>query len=298
MFHKTLSVEPSNSYKIVEKSGIWYTISGSILLAGILAILFSGLNLGIDFTGGTNLTLRFSDTVSVGQIRQELAPFGLEKSNIQRVGKTSDNTCLISMRELENKERVNLIGVIDKNLNGVEVLEVDSIGPSIGEELKRQSVWIILTVLGLLLVYITFRFELWSGCATIVALLHDALITLGFVALLKLEIDVAVVVAILTIMGYSINDTIVVFDRIRENNNLLKKRHSFSDIANISITQTLTRSINTSFTVLLAILALILFGGTTIKTFSLVLFIGIASGTYSSIFVAAPVLTSLKKIKI
>ncbi|MFH1429383.1 MAG: protein translocase subunit SecF [Candidatus Margulisiibacteriota bacterium] len=285
-------------YKIVEKSGLWYAMSGIIVVAGILAIIFSGLNVGIDFTGGTNLMIKSDKTVSTGQIRDELKAMGIEKSVIQRTGKESENICLIRMPELENAKRVQLIENMNRNLGGIEVLEVDHIGPSIGEELKQQSLWIILTVLGLLLVYITFRFEFWSGCATIIALIHDTLVTLGFIALFGYEIDIAVIVAILTIMGYSINDTIVVFDRIRENSAIHKKRLPFVDIANLSITQTLSRSINTSFTVLLAIMALIIFGGATIKVFAVVLFVGIATGTYSSIFIAAPTLAAFKKIKI
>jgi len=295
---KDNTVEKPKFIKFVEKSGLWYSISGIFILAGIFGMLFSGFNLGIDFTGGTNLMLQFKQPVSIGQIRQELTAYNLEGSSVQRTGKESSNTVVIRVAKLDDVSRSNLLDSFNNNLGGIDILEIDQIGPSIGAELKNQSVWIVLTVLGLMLLYITFRFEFWSGCAAIVALFHDALITIGFISLFKIEIDISIVVAILTILGYSINDTIVVFDRVRENNQSMKKRLPFSDIANISITQTLGRSINTSLTVLLAILALVVFGGATIKTFALVLFIGIATGTYSSIFIATPVLVRLRKIKI
>ena len=282
-------------YKISEKFRLWLTISGTIIIAGTFSLFFSGLQLNIDFTGGTNLTLQFEEPTSTGKIRSILDEFNLGNSNIQQTGNKQENIFNIRTRELENQERVAIINELSNRLNKVEVLEVDSIGPIIGEELKQKSLLIIITVLGLLLVYITLRFEFWSGLATLFALLHDAMITIGFIALLQLEVDISVVVAILTILGYSINDTIVLFDRIRENKKTLKL--PFKQIANISISQTLPRSINTSITVLIAILALIIFGGTTIKTFAIVLFIGIATGTYSSIFIAAPLLVNLKKQK-
>jgi preprotein translocase subunit SecF len=290
--------ETPKFFRIVEKAMLWYTLSGVFVVAGILAILFSGLNWGIDFTGGTALTLQFKQGATVSQIRDELKSFNLESNSIQRIGKDSESTFTIRGRELENSERLKLIETLDQKLGGVELLEVDSIGPAIGKELRQQSLWIVVCVLGLLMVYISLRFELWSGVAAIAALLHDALITIGFVALFRVEVDLAIVVAILTILGYSINDTIVVFDRIRENMTIYKNRLPFADLANLSITQTLARSINTSLTVLLAILALILFGGSTIKGFALVLFVGIMTGAGSSIFIASPVLTSLKKIKL
>ncbi|MFA5929112.1 MAG: protein translocase subunit SecF [Candidatus Margulisiibacteriota bacterium] len=285
-------------FKILEKTWLWYTLSLAVIVAGLLAIVFNGLNVGIDFTGGTNLMVRFSEQVQLADVRSELQKFGIEKYTVQKIGQESTNTFLVRMTELDQAKRTALLDQIGRNLTGMEILEVDSIGPAIGDELKSQSVWIVLIVLLSLLVYITFRFEFWSGLAAILALAHDAFTTIGFIALFRLEIDLAVVVAILTILGYSINDTIVIFDRVRENLNIFKKGMTFHDLVNLSLTQTMSRSINTTMTVLLAILCLIIFGGATIKTFALVLFFGIATGAYSSIFIASPLLASFKKIKI
>ena len=292
------AVEPKRVYKIVEKTWLWYLISGTIILTGVIAIALNGLNFGIDFTGGTNLTLKFQQQTSTGAIRDLLKTYGLESPQIQKVGTDMENTYLIRSRELQNQERIAIVEQLTKALGSIEVLEVDTIGPSVGKELQSQSLWIVLSVLGMLMLYITFRFEFWSGLAALGALAHDALVTVGFVALFRLEVDVALIVAILTILGYSINDTIVIFDRIRENMAIYKKRIPFIHLCNISLTQTMSRSINTALTVLIAILALILFGGATIRSFALVLFVGITTGMYSSIFNATPILVSLRKIKL
>ena len=175
----------------------------------------------------------------------------------------------------------------------MELLEVDIIGPTIGQELKETSVWIIVLVSIALLLYITWRFDLAFGLAALIATIHDGIITLSLASLLNIEINTAFVAAILTILGYSINDTIVVFDRIRENLVHVKDSQTIHPLVNKSIYQTLFRTINTSLTTLFVIVCLFVFGGTTIKGFALVLLIGILAGTYSSVFIASPVFTML-----
>jgi preprotein translocase subunit SecF len=257
---------------------------------------------GIDFTGGTNLYLHMpqlaaqEDTAQnrnafLEKMRGVLGQFGLEASVVQLVGKSDVN---IRSRFLSSEEREALFKLFHENFSGWELLEVDTIGPTIGEQLRRNSLWIIsLSTVGLL-VYITFRFEFVFGVAAIVALLHDAFVTLSLASLLQIEINTTFVAAILTILGYSINDTIVIFDRIREISNA-NESDDYQSVLNDSINQTLRRSLNTGVTTLLVIVSMYFLGGVTLREFSLVMFIGIVSGTYSSICNAAPLVYLMRR---
>jgi len=278
----------------IGKKHLWFAISGLLIIAGIFSFMINGLNLGIDFTGGTTLTLRFEQNPDLSAVREVLKKHQLENSSISFVSSPADEQkdLLVKTVELTEEQRKMIMQDIESSLGKYEVIEVDTIGPSIGAELRQNSIIIMIAVVLSLLLYITFRFEFWYGVAAITALLHDTLITIGFASLLMLEIDTAFVAAILTVLGYSINDTIVLFDRFRENSSIISNT---SELANVSIKQTLARSINTSLTTLFVIGSLYLFGGATINDFSLVLLIGIISGTYSSIFIASPVYDLLKK---
>jgi len=295
----------------IRKRNLWITLSSLLIIVGIgfLAsrVIHSQptLNYGIDFIGGSTLILKFDELDKrsknakkgtdirdinvkfISDIRRSLNSINLDKSTIQI---TQDKEVLIKTNELDNS-KINVIqSEFKKQFGNFEVLEIDFIGPTIGAELKSKSLWIILLVTVALLIYITWRFEFSFGIAAIGALIHDALITLSFASILSIEINTIFVAALLTILGYSINDTIVVFDRLRENLNLGKhKGKSITQIANLSLNQTFMRTINTSVTTLLVISCLLIFGGTTIKAFCLVLLIGIISGTYSSVFIAAPI---------
>jgi len=310
------------TYKIIEKKNLWITLSLLVILAGSFVGFKNAmaqrpiLNFGIDFTGGTSLILKFDDlskqyanrseTVSVSDVniafiqnvRRTLALLGLEKSTIQI---TNDQEVIIRTIFLNNQKRLELQSILSDKIGTLEVLEIDIIGPTIGQELRETSIWIILIVSIALLVYITWRFELAFGLSALVATLHDGLITLSLASILNIEINTAFVAALLTILGYSINDTIVVFDRIRENLGKSTVNDALIPMVNASIAQTFYRTINTSFTTLFVIVCLLLFGGTTIKGFALVLLIGIIAGTYSSIFIASPVFVifykKLKKIE-
>ncbi|MBU0687837.1 MAG: protein translocase subunit SecF [Candidatus Margulisbacteria bacterium] len=279
---------------IIAKKNLWFAISITLILISVAAFLFNSLtkgkimNFGIDFTGGTLLTVRFDKEVATHEIRDTLAKYGLTQSVIQKTGKDDFS---IRTDPLETDVRQKIMNDLREKFGQVELLEADVIGPVIGKELRTQALWALLVASVLITIYVSFRFEFKYAVAALIALYHDAFITAGIIALLWRTVDAPFVAAILTIMGYSINDTIVIFDRIREN---IKKpgavKKHFATIVNESINQTMARSINTVLTTLVMVTALLLFGGATIKDFALVLFVGFLAGAYSSIFVASPLL--------
>ena len=285
--------------KVIEKTKVWFTFSGILILLGLFAFASNTLtkgrpmNFGIDFTGGTVLNLRFNNQAPLGDIRTILSKYGKAQSVIQR---SEGNDIVISTDPLSTEERGQIMSDIKAKFPGVELLEADTIGPIVGSELRKQAFWaLILAIIGIL-IYVAFRFEFKYSVAAVLALFHDAIITTGLIALLWRPVDTAFIAAILTILGYSINDTIVIFDRIREN--LLKPgalKRPLTDVINESVNQTMARSINTILTVLFMNAALLVFGGATIKDFALVLFIGFSFGGYSSIFIASPLVVMLDK---
>ncbi|OGI07808.1 MAG: protein-export membrane protein SecF [Candidatus Margulisbacteria bacterium GWF2_35_9] len=298
---------------IIKTQFIWFLISGLIIAIGCFAMINNiskkgvAFDLGIDFTGGTSLLLsiesvetQFKETGKLSsalrseintKIRETLGKHGILHIQQTTVEKHlfAIKTYLVSQQSLNRP-----LDDLKKEIGSFKVLETDFIGPTIGYELKQQSIWIIIVAIVILLIYITFRFEFYAALAAIIALLHDALITLGLTAVLGLEVNTAFIAALLTILGYSINDTIVIFDRIREN--VANVKGNFSDIVDLSINQTIVRSINTSATTVVVLLAIYIFGGASLSDFALVLLIGIISGTYSSIFIASPILNAFKKL--
>jgi len=278
---------------IVGKRNLWFTLSGITILVGLISLFTFGLNLGIDFTGGTIYELKFSQPVAVDQVRQSLAEMDIENPVIQ---KTGDDIIFIRTKIMDKDEQQQLIDQLSQKLSKAEVLRIEMVGPVIGEQLTRQALLALAVAsLGIIL-YVSFRFEFKFAIAAILAVLHDALIVLGIFSILQREIDASFVAAILTIVGYSLTDTIVIFDRIRENIRLGKKE-SFTDLVNRSIYQSLTRSIYTPLTVLFTLVALYFFGGSTINNFALAMIIGVVSGTYSSIFNASPVVVAWKELE-
>jgi len=306
----------NSNFKLIEKKNLWFTISASVILIGAILMMTRAfrsepvLNYGIDFVGGSNMILKFdelnqqhamakeqnlpSDQININfmaKLRKVLAENGLEKSAIQI---TNDLEVLIKTHLLNNKDSQTIRKNLNKDLGPLEVLEIDFIGPTIGLELRQKSIWILLVVSVALLIYITWRFEFAFGLAALVALIHDALITLSFSSIFMIEINTAFVAALLAVLGYSINDTIVIFDRIRENFIHEKEKFPIIFLANKALRQTLVRTLNTSITTLIVISSLLIFGGTTIKSFCLVLLIGVVAGTYSSLFIASPTLILLQ----
>ncbi|OPX85666.1 MAG: preprotein translocase subunit SecF [Pelotomaculum sp. PtaB.Bin013] len=240
------------------------------------------------------MDLRFNQPTEVEQVRGVLADFGLEGASIQRSGETD---FLIRTRELTEDENLTIVQNLDQKLGGVTVQRNERVGPVIGQELLRKALLALGVASILMVVYIAWRFEFKQGIAAIIALLHDTLVILGIFSIFQIEVDSTFVAAVLTIIGYSINDTIVIFDRIRENMHNRKKGEVLEDIINNSLWQTLARSINTVLTVILVLVALFLLGGATIHNMVLALLIGVSSGAYSSIFNASPLWYDFKKVE-
>ncbi|MGM0410361.1 MAG: protein translocase subunit SecF [Bacillota bacterium] len=280
---------------IMGKRKIWYMISLIVIIVGFSFLLFNGLNFGIDFTGGTILEFTFDEEISNQEIRNTLEEldFSLDPQ-LQQTEIDSKPGVIIKASEL-NSEQITAIQelLIDK-FSSTEMLRSDMVGPLIGQELRRNSIFAIIIASLAIVAYISMRFEFRFAIVAIFTLLHDVAIVIGFFAIIQKEINTAFVAALLTIIGYSINDTIVIFDRIRENMKMMRKK-PFEEKANTAVVDTLPRSINTSMTTLITILAIYFFGGASLQTFMLALFIGMFAGTYSSIFVASPLLITWTK---
>ncbi len=277
--------------KFIARRKNFYLISVIIILIGLISLLFQGFNFGIDFAGGTLIQLKFEqEEVTVAEIRSALAEMNLATSTIQSL---SPNEFVIRTSQIELEGRKEILEKIENKIGPFEVLRVEMVGPVIGESLKRLTIFAIVFALIGIILYITLRFEFRFAITSIIALVHDVLIALGILSVLQKEITIPVIAAILTIVGYSINNTIVIFDRLRENLKL-KPRTALEEIIDLSINQSLSRTINTAFTTLLPVLALYFFGGT-LSDFAFVLLVGITIGTYSSICIAGPLLLELKK---
>lgn len=276
----------------VEKRGLWFAISLIIIALGLVFFLIRGFNLGIDFTGGTILERGLPKSVSAKEVREVLAETGMDLSSavIQPLG--DGREVLIRAHALSTEEIRLIDSTLREAYGQAQVRRTEVVGPTIGEELVGQSmIAILLACLGVL-AYVSVRFQPSQGVAAIIALIHDVLVTLSVFVVLGKEINGPFIAALLTVIGYSINDTIVVFDRIRENLQFSPSRKDLVRLVNESIHQTLTRTINTSITTLIVVMALFLFGGTTIKDFTLALLVGLTAGTYSSIFIASPLWTA------
>lgn len=277
-------------FKIIEKSKIWFSISLAIILIGVVLMFTRGLNFGIDFKGGTKLVVELGDNfdkVEVDNIVKEYAS--------DAVTKTVEGTQYeIKSTELDETKTAELFDALKEKytLDDSALVSETQIGPSVGKELSRNAIIAVLVACVAMLVYIAIRFEFTFGVAAIGALIHDVLITLSVYAIFDIPVNSSFIAAMLTIVGYSINDTIVVFDRIRENNHSMRRSNP-AEIANKSINKTLARSINTSLTTLIIIGAVNVFVPT-VREFSFPLLIGIAAGAYSSIFIASPIWVILK----
>ncbi|MBN1466071.1 protein translocase subunit SecF [candidate division KSB1 bacterium] len=272
---------------------IGYIISATLIVISLVSlVLHGGPRMGIDFTGGTSLDLAFAQSVSASELRNSLSDIGFGSAEIKQVGLKEANEFIIRVEKME--EGTEAGQVIEAELtqdfpnNTYEIKSVNEVGPKIGGELGRAAILAVLISLLGILIYISWRFEFKFAIGAVIALFHDVIITLGIFSLLNLEISLAVVAAFLTIVGYSINDTVVVFDRIRENLKVLR-RETLPNIINKSLNQTISRTIITSLTTLIVVVVLFLLGGEVIHNFSLALIIGILIGTYSSIFIASPI---------
>ena len=271
----------------------WFLLSSIIIIAGIVCMVVRGFNFGIDFTGGTIIDLKFDQPVTIADVRTSLGKYGLDGSTIQLSGAQSDVTAsedvMIRTTDLEEDQRKEIMATLKDDVGSYTVLREEKVGATIGGELITNAVEALLISWVLIIAYVAYRFEWKFGVAAVLALVHDILIVLGVFALTQRQIDSSFIAALLTIVGYSINDTIVIFDRIRENLKLHFRRGGDIDVlVNTSIYQTLTRSLYTVFTVMFTTLALYFFGGETTKDFAFALLVGFGCGCYSSIFIASP----------
>ncbi len=292
---------------IIGYKKLWLIIAGTLVAASIAALAIWGLRFGIDFTGGSLLEVRFKDDrLVVTDIAGELVSLGVEGANVQPVG---DNGMLFRFKSIDEAKHQEILSRLKEKFGDVEEMRFESIGPTIGKELRTKAIYSIIIVLICIILYIAWAFRKVSkpvaswkyGIVAIIVLLHDVGVPIGLFALLGrfmgVEVNSAFVAAILTILGYSVNDTIVVFDRIREN--LIKSGgdyEHFERIVNESVNQTFARSINTTLTTLLALIAVFFWGGESVKYFALALIVGIGLGAYSSIFIASPLLVVLEKL--
>ena len=288
-----------------------YVLSAVLVIAGLVSLSIFGLNLGIDFTGGTVLHLNLGDEFSMGEIETVLVPFEeLSGASIQVVqgrdlsGEMSDEGLVIKAPYIEETRRDQLMDAFrDKwpNLDSDD-LRIESVGAVVGSELAGQALLSLGVAIILMVLYITFRFEFKFAVATIAALLHNVVIVIGIFSILQMEINVPFVAAILTVFGYSVNDTIVIFDRIRENIRH-KRKSDYAAVVNESINQNLIRSINTSLTTLFVMVALLFgfhyyIGSVDLIVFIVALIMGVLIGTYSSIFIASPLWLNLQEVKL
>ena len=268
---------------------IFYIISLLIIIPGLVSLVTKGLNLGIDFAGGTVIQVRLESSVEAAEVRDALKGLDLKSADVSKSG----SDFLIRTNELDQEQTRELLDTLEGKFKKVEFLSAESVGASIGKELTNKSILAVLVACVAMLIYISLRFEWSFGVAAIIAEIHDVLFVLGIFSIFQWEVNTPFIAAMLTIVGYSINDTIVIFDRIRENLRM-KRKEDYASLVNRSILQSLTRSINTVITSLFPLIALMLFGGVNIKYFVLTMIIGFIIGAYSSIFVASPIWYDIK----
>ncbi len=298
------------SIDFMKSRKIAYVVSGSLILISIISlIVHGGPRYSVDFRGGTFMEIRFEDkndpqkpvTVDIGKVRKVFSEFGMGNAEIKHYGSPQEIAARADVIENTDALMNRLIERLQEAFPEYKVIEMrkETVGPKVGKELVGAAILAIFWSIIFILIYIMWRFELRFGVGAVLALLHDVTITLGVFSVLNLEVSIAIVAALLTIVGYSLNDTIVVYDRIRENLHTYKRRTmDFAHIINTSINETLSRTVITSGTTLMVVLILYLFGGEVIKDFAFALLVGIVVGTYSSIFIASPVLVEWEERKL
>ena len=279
-------------FNVVKKRYWWFAISLLVLIPGIISLFLQGLNLGIDFKGGTMLDVTFKRAVTQSAVSDTLKSLNLE-GQVQL--SNGDTQALIRTSALGEDQRNELIADLEKVADfDKKLLKEDIVGAALGKELAQNAIYALLIACVLMIGYITIRFQFVYAISGIIALLDDVLVVLGIFSLFQWQIDSSFVAAVLTIFGYSINDTVIIFDRVRENEAQLKRGDSYEDMVDKSVWQTMNRSINTVVTVLIALFAVYILGGESTKVFALAMLIGVFSGAYSSIFNASQILVEIK----
>ncbi|MCE3232045.1 MAG: secF [Rickettsiaceae bacterium] len=289
----------SNELKIdfLGKRWIAFALSIFLTLATIGSLATRGLNLGIDFTGGILIDAKFQENPELVKMRTLLKEANVGDVALQTIGKENNVLIRIGQTSDDEKARTKVINdiktLLEQNFGSVEYRKVDYVGPKVGEELIKAGALALILTLAAIMVYIWFRFEWQYGLGGIIALIHDAILTVGFLSITQLQFDLSSIAAILTVVGYSINDSVVIFDRIRENMRKFKKM-DFSALLNLSVNETLSRTIMTASTTIVSIIALVMVGGEVVRSFSLTVLFGIVIGTYSSIYIGSPILIYMR----
>lgn len=291
-------IKPGTNFDFVGKMKIAIGISVALIIISILSvILHKGLNLGIEFAGGTIIQMKFSKTVTADDIRKTFMGIKIEDAIIQEIGK--DEVIVRTNHAMSKEFQASVGEAMTKQfgMGNYEIRKIEFVGPKVGNDLRNKAILAIIFAWLGMLIYIAWRFEFRYALGAIIALIHDTIIVIGALSLLNKEFTLTIVAALLTIIGYSINDTIVVFDRIRENR---KKdiKSTLANVINLSVNETLSRTILTSFTVFLVLVALFFLGGPVIHDFAFALLVGIVVGTYSSIFIASPIVLLFEKTKL
>lgn len=279
----------------VQNRKIWFSISAIVLIVGLVMGIMQGVNVGIDFTGGTLMEIELHKYVPTEEIREITDNYD-KTININMLGADKTTVQIRANEDYDNEMRTEIFEQFKTkyNLEDGDFLRADQFGPSVGKEIQSKAfLAVLLSAIGML-IYITFRFEFSFAISSIIALTHDILIMMAMYVILRIPVNSPFVAAILTILGYSINDTIVIFDRIRENLKFMKKG-DYAQVANDSISQSLTRSINTSITTFITVFVLYILGVEQVREFALPLLVGIVAGTYSSIFIASPLWVMIKE---
>ena len=276
----------------VGKRRLALVFSLSMLALSVISLFIGGLNLGIDFTGGTSVELAYKEAALLEEVRGNLEESEFAGAKVQTIG--SANSILLRLPAVEDTTEIDLDQRVLQILPDAEIRLIDFVGPQVSEELAENGLLALIYALGGILVYVMIRFAFKFAIGSVVAIIHDVLLVVGFFAVTQMEFDLTVLAAILAVIGYSLNDTIVVYDRIRENFRRYRKEESTSQVINRSLNQTLSRTLVTSGTTLIVVTSLYIFGGSMIHGFAVALAVGIVIGTYSSIYVASSALIALK----
>lgn len=285
--------------RLMKTKKIYFIFSICMILFSLFSIFTKGFNLGIDFTGGNIYQMKFEKAVSKDEFGKTLTELSKKFPSLKsyKVQYSEGNTVLLRTQIADEKEKAAVLTDIKETSGNYELIKSDAIGSVIGSELARNAILALSIGSIFILIYITIRFEWIYALSSVLALLHDVLVTIGFISFFQFEIDTPFIAAILTILGYSMNDTIVIFDRIRENDHKYNGKKPFGEVIDESVNKVFLRSLYTSVTTLLALLALLIFGGSTLRTFNITLLIGIVYGTYSSIWLASPLVYLLRRFK-
>ena len=289
-------IPDKTNFKFMNIKKITLLFSTLFFLMSLFFVFFKGLNFGIDFTGGILIEARFNDEkINLNNIRKELNNLDLGEIQLQNINNTNDLAIRVQRQKGNEQNQLTAIKKIKDNFSSknIEYRRTEYVGPKVGKELVKNGTIAVLFALFGILIYIWLRFEWNYAVGAIIALIHDVFLTLGLFSILQFEFNLATVAAVLTIAGYSINDTVVIYDRIRENTRKYKQI-LFDEVINISLNDTLARTLTTSVTTLLALFALFIFGGNVISSFIIALIWGVVIGTYSSLYLASPLLTYLK----